>query len=106
MKPESKSKEKGKKRWLRRVLVAAVILMLLLAAAAVASVFGIGYLIEIWWFDALGYNFYFWQRVLYRYAVFSFAAVLFLAFLAAPGRLLTGLIPADFAPGLVYRVAN
>ena len=77
MKPESKSKEKGKKRWLHRVLVAAVILILLLAAAAVASVFGIGYLIEIWWFDALGYNFYFWQRVLYRYAVFSFAAVLF-----------------------------
>ena len=77
MKSESKSKKKGKERWLRRVLIAVGILMLLLAAVAVASVFGIEYLIEIWWFDALGYNFYFWQRVLYRYAVFGIVGVFF-----------------------------
>jgi uncharacterized membrane protein (UPF0182 family) len=77
MQPERKSKEKGKKHWLRRMLVAAVVLMLLLAAAAVASIFGIEYLIDIWWFDALGHSFYFWQRVLYRYAVFGIVGVFF-----------------------------
>ena len=26
-------------------------------------------LIDIWWFRSLGYEFYFWQRKLYRYLV-------------------------------------
>jgi len=77
MKTESKSKEKRKKRWLRLLLFTTAISILLIAAVAVASFFGIEYLVEIWWFDALGYSLYFWQRVIYRYAVFGFVAVFF-----------------------------
>ena len=42
-----------------------------------ASVLGIDYLVDIWWFDALGYGFYYWQRMLYRYGVFAAVTLLF-----------------------------
>jgi uncharacterized protein len=35
------------------------------------------FLVELWWFDALGYGDYFWQRLLYRYVVFIAAVVFF-----------------------------
>ena len=55
--------------------VGAVALLLILSI--LASVFGIDYLVDIWWFDALGYGFYYWQRTLYRYAVFGVVSFLF-----------------------------
>ncbi len=36
-----------------------------------SSFLTIDYLVDFWWFDALGYAFYFWQRLLYRYLVFA-----------------------------------
>ncbi len=54
------------KRWLT-VLLATVLVVgaILLAASFIAS----RYLVEYWWFDSVGYMAYFWQRLLYRYAV-------------------------------------
>ncbi|MBK5942038.1 UPF0182 family protein [Halochromatium roseum] len=37
------------------------------------------FLIELWWFESLGYAFYFWQRLLYRYLVFAGGVGLFFA---------------------------
>jgi uncharacterized protein len=34
-------------------------------------------LVDYWWFDSLGYAFYFWQRMLYRYLVFLGVTALF-----------------------------
>jgi uncharacterized protein len=35
------------------------------------------YLVEIWWFESLGYEWYYWQRLLYRYLVFASVTVVF-----------------------------
>jgi hypothetical protein len=35
------------------------------------------FLVDLWWFDNLGYGQYFWARLLYRYAVFIAAVVFF-----------------------------
>ncbi len=64
-------------KWKGRMLALIGTAMLLIFLSVLASVFGIDYLIDIWWFDALGYGFYYWQRILYRYAVFVSVALLF-----------------------------
>lgn len=66
-----------KRRWPRRLLVGSAGVLLLVAAAVLASLLAIDYLVDIWWFDALGYGFYYWQRVLYRYAVFALVSIFF-----------------------------
>jgi len=33
--------------------------------------------IDLWWFESLGYEKYFWQRAIYRYIIFSSATVIF-----------------------------
>jgi len=35
------------------------------------------FLVDLWWFDSVGYDFYFWQRLLYRYAVFTVVTAVF-----------------------------
>jgi uncharacterized protein len=35
------------------------------------------YLVDLWWFHSLGYEFYYWQRKLYRYLVFGSVSLLF-----------------------------
>ena len=47
------------------------------ALTVLASIVGIDYLVDIWWFDALGYGFYYWQRMLYRYGVLAAVTLLF-----------------------------
>ena len=37
------------------------------------------FLVDLWWFQSLGYEFYYWQRLLYRYLVFTVAAGFFFA---------------------------
>lgn len=44
---------------------------------AVLSIVSSNYLVEIWWYDSLGYTFYYWQKLLYRYVVFGGVTVLF-----------------------------
>jgi len=35
------------------------------------------YLVDLWWFRSLGYEFYYWQRLLYRYVIFGVVTLLF-----------------------------
>jgi uncharacterized protein len=57
--------------------VAALLALLLILIA----VFGTDFLVDMWWFNALGYGFYFWQRKLYSSVVFiGVTAFFFLVF--------------------------
>jgi uncharacterized protein len=47
----------------------AIVFVLGLVLLALALVFS-DFIVDFWWFDALGYGLYFWQRLLYRYVVF------------------------------------
>ena len=53
------------------ILTAAVLVLLALSVLLVKE------LVDILWFNALGYEFYFWQRKLYRYLVFGVVSLLF-----------------------------
>ncbi len=66
-----------KSKWSGRLLVGIGLAALLAVVAILASVFGVDSLVDLWWFDSLGYGFYFWQRMLYRYAVFVVVTLLF-----------------------------
>jgi hypothetical protein len=86
------------KRW----LYACVVSILALAGIVLALGFFFShFLVEIWWFHSVGYEFYYWQRVLYRYAVFSsvsifFFLIFFLNFWVA-SRFLGATLPAKTA---------
>lgn len=67
----------GVKKWKTRLIIGAGAAVLLVALVVLASVLGIEYLVDIWWFDALGYGFYYWQRMLYRYVVFAVVVISF-----------------------------
>ncbi len=42
---------------------------------------GVDFLVDLWWFRSLGYEWYFWQRLVYRYVVFAvFTLGFFLVF--------------------------
>jgi hypothetical protein len=66
------------KRWLY-ILAAA-----LLGLSGLYLLFGLiftDFLVDIWWFQSVGYSFYFWQKLLYRYLVFAgFTLLFFLVF--------------------------
>jgi uncharacterized protein len=62
------------KRWLLVSLGAILALCALALALAYVSA---NFLVEVWWFDSVGYGAYFWQRYLYKYAVFASAGIVF-----------------------------
>lgn len=65
----------------RRLLIGTGILAILFLIFMVLSVIGVNELVDFWWFDALGYQFFYWQRMLYRYVVFGGVSLfLFLVF--------------------------
>lgn len=53
------------------------IIILLLLLTGLAGFLSIDVLVDMWWFDALGYQFYFWQRMLYRYVIFASVSLFF-----------------------------
>lgn len=61
-------------RGLAKVLGA---LVLLVVVIQVISFLTIDYLVDFWWYDSLGYAFYFIQRLSYRYLVFAGVTGLF-----------------------------
>ncbi len=65
------------KDWKRRAAIVAVALVGLGIVFFGLSFLTAGYLVDIWWFESLGYAFYYWQRLLYRYLVFASVTVLF-----------------------------
>ena len=68
---------KNKKKWARRLLIAAAALLLLLLLLAGAAMLWTDQLVDILWFETLGYGLYYWMRLLYRYAVFVVVALVF-----------------------------
>ena len=63
--------------WKRRTAVLAAVLVGLGIIFFGLSFLTASYLVDIWWFESLGYAFYYWQRLLYRYLVFASVTVLF-----------------------------
>lgn len=55
--------------------VAAVLVIGILAL--ISAYFFNDFIVNLWWFSSLGYEQYFWQRLLYRYAVFFIVTLLF-----------------------------
>lgn len=86
----------GWKRRFLRMLIAVALLLLLFFPL---SLIGTNFLVDLWWFDSLGYLFYFFQRLLYRYLVFGavtlfFFLVFFLNFWVASRYLGTTTTPS------------
>ncbi|MHC1729351.1 MAG: UPF0182 family protein [Syntrophobacteraceae bacterium] len=62
------------KRWLvASVFTIFALSVVLLGLSFVSSKF----LVEIWWFESVGYEAYYWQRSLYRYAVLASVSLFF-----------------------------
>jgi len=83
------------KRWLAATVASITVLVGIIIAL---SFFFSHFLVDIWWFDSLGYEAYFWQRTLYRYAVLGsvsifFFLIFFLNFWAA-SRFLGAALPS------------
>lgn len=87
----------GWKQRLPRLIVTLLVLLVLLFPL---SLVGTNFLVEVWWFESLGYLFYFFQRLLYRYIVFgsvtlAFFLIFFLNFWVASRYLGTGAPPGS-----------
>ena len=75
-------------RWKRWLVALGMSIVTIIGVIVAISLFFTDFLVNIWWFGSLGYELYFWQRVLYKYAVFSsvfvcFFLIFFLNFLIA-----------------------
>ncbi len=62
------------KRWLFAPIVSILVLAGILLFL---SFFFSDFLVDIWWFNSVGYEAYFWQRTLYRYAVLGSVSLIF-----------------------------
>ena len=60
-----------------RLLIGGCVLAFLFLVVLVLTMIMADDLIDIWWFHSLGYEFYYWQRKLYRYIVFAAVSLLF-----------------------------
>ncbi|MCU0588863.1 MAG: UPF0182 family protein [Syntrophobacteraceae bacterium] len=57
------------------ILIAVIILFAMVTP--LTGLLVVDFLVDLWWFDSLGYAFYFWQRLLYRYLVFGGVTLFF-----------------------------
>ncbi len=74
-------KEKTKRRRWKTILYSTPLVLLLLVLAVVAlAVIYTDFIVDLWWHESLGYGFYFWQRLFYRYTVFFAATLVFFLF--------------------------
>jgi uncharacterized membrane protein (UPF0182 family) len=81
----------GKKRRSRKKTIAAVLAIVVGIAVLffLSASFLVHFFVNLWWFDSVGYGLYFWQRLLYRYAVFTTVATVFFFFFFLNFRLVT-----------------
>jgi len=63
--------------WKRRAFILGAIIAVLGLIFLAASFILSSFLVDWWWFSALGYELYFWQRLLYRYVIFTTATLFF-----------------------------
>jgi len=92
-------------RWLKLLVLAVVGLLLLYVVLALVFV---DFMVDLWWFDSLGYLSYFFWRLTYRYFILiifslAFFLVFFLNFWVASRFLGTSPPPADQPDMVRYR---
>jgi len=63
--------------WKRTTAIVIGSILILAILAFLLALYMVHFLVDLWWFDSVGYDFYFWQRLLYRYAVFAAVTVVF-----------------------------
>jgi uncharacterized protein len=63
--------------WKRRAVMLGITIVALGIILFGLSFLSANYLVDIWWFESLGYGLYYWQRLLYRYLVFASVTILF-----------------------------
>ncbi len=63
--------------WKRWLILSGLSIVAFFVLITIASLISANYLVDIWWFDSLGYEFYYWQRLLYRYVIFASVTLLF-----------------------------
>ena len=76
-------------KWTGRLLKFFIAILLLTIVLLAGSIFGVNYMVDIWWFNALGYGFYYWQRLLYSYTVFGTVTLILFLFFFLNFRLAT-----------------
>ncbi|KFI23276.1 UPF0182 family protein [Nitrosococcus oceani] len=64
-------------RWKRRFLILGLSIVVLAVFLLIAGFEGIPFLVDLWWFSAQDYEFYFWQRALYQLVVFIQVSIVF-----------------------------
>jgi len=68
-------------RWKRWLVALGATFVGLMVFGLALSLFFSNFLVDLWWFDALGFRLYFWQRLLYRYLIYvGVTAVFFIIF--------------------------
>jgi len=82
----------------RRRFTIGIILTLLAVSVVLLIVYGLGKLVDIWWYHALGYEFYFWQRMLYSYTVFSVVILVFAGLFFFNMRVASRVLPDSVGP--------
>jgi uncharacterized membrane protein (UPF0182 family) len=70
---------KTDRKWKRIILIASILLFVVAGLIVLLSIWGINYLMDIFWFDSLGYLSYYFLRLYYRYIVFVAVAIFFFA---------------------------
>ena len=61
----------------RRLILVVLAVVAVIALLVVLSIVWPNYLVDFWWFDSLGYGFYYGQRLLYRYLIFGLITLVF-----------------------------
>jgi uncharacterized membrane protein (UPF0182 family) len=68
---------KSNKKWVRILVAGLIAVGILLGLLLLAGILAIDYLVDIWWYDSVGYLMYYLQRLFYRYAVFAGVTLFF-----------------------------
>ena len=63
-----------------RKVIVGIVLALSAVTVILLIVYVLGKLVDIWWYNSLGYEFYFWQRLFYSYTVFIVVTLVFWGF--------------------------
>ena len=64
-------------RWKRWLVALGMSIVIVIGVVVAISFFFTDFLVNVWWFNSLGYQLYFWQRLLYKYAVFASVFICF-----------------------------
>ena len=69
-----------KQKWLRGLVKVVLGILVVSGVLLIGGFYAVDFLVDLLWFEALGYGFYFWQRVLYSYTVLVAVTLFFFFF--------------------------